>query len=709
MWLLLGSSLCPVEGKDKRGSIVARGDVSQRTYTTPLTLNQARPSSSGSFSVPSALSFLQNGSVSHTTSILTSDPSSPLKKTSPQSPGPSVAAYGKQQWSPHPALTQTILQRAPHKPTSSSTTKLDPIHTYQTDSTLSVTFSSPNSSCSPVIARAGQPHLQGTLVNSSSLLTLCSSPSRAQDSFSPHQRSRHSSTSSLSEGTPGSMLTQGIKPSPPTLPPTQTCSSPKLSVPSASPRSRLEGILQHYKDCSTTNPNSAQQHHTFSSKNKLHTLQNSQPAQNNSCDKRNGSVIGSTTGLMGLPLGQIMSQQKSQQHISSSFPASSLLSAAAKAQVASQNNQSQSRATDIGALPVPNLGKEQQSKVLISTLNSSLNTPTAPTQSLTAFLLPHSPSLPVTNHAQSDKTLRRKRQRRSPTVLSMLKESHINRPMGDLVAPSHVVPSSSSSSSSPPPVTHSENNLQPARLSGSNPSPASMPNNVLRQMELEEGKRMAISNSHHLSSPPASSQPLSALLQLLSMQSTQNITPPTIPPSRHTVMPPSSPPVVTSQAPQCDSQLVPQSHIPLKHSQPQNLEPVLHPLTQLATAQPLSLTCEDPEGVAVNLKTTANSAVLNLSLSHTSTSEETGPSISSHTLGVTSQQSSATCLTVSTVSEKSCGSKLGEMGPDHNIYQTSQPGQNQATDGYTEGKMLVFIYMYNFFSLQVLLVKPLLA
>lgn len=666
---------------------MVRGDISQRTYTTPLTLNQTRPSSSGSFSVPSPLSFLQNGSASHTTAILTSDPSSPLKKTSPQSPGPSVAAYGKQQWSPRPALTQTILQRAPHKPTSPSTTKLDPIHTYQTDSTLSVTFSSPNSSCSPVIARAGQPHLQGTLVNSSALLTLCSSPSRAQDSFSPHQRSRHSSTSSLSEGTPGSMLTQRIKPSPSAMPPTQPCSSPKRSVPPASPRSRLEGILQHYKDCSITNPDTAQQHHTFSSKNKLHTLQNPQPAQNNSCDKRNGSVIGSTPGLMGLPLGQILCQQKSQQHISSSFPASSLLSAAAKAQVASQKNQSQSRAAETGALPLPNLDKEQQSKVLISTLNSSLSTPTAPTQSLTAFLLPHSPALPVSNPAQSDKTLRRKRQRRSPTVLSMLKESQINRTVGDLVAPSPVVSFPSlSSSSSPPPVTHSENKLQPACLSGANPSTTFMPNNVSRQTELEEGKKMAISNSLPLSSPPASSQPLSALLQLLSMQNAQNNTPPTIPPSRHTVVPPSSPPVVNSQTPQCDSQHGPQTHMPMKQSQPQNLEPVLDPLTQLATAQPLSLTCEDPEDVAVNLKTTANSAVLNLSLSHTSTSEGTELSISSHTLGVMNQMSSAPCQT--TVSVKSCGSKLREMGPD--FYQTSQTDQNQTTDGYAEGKMLVF-------------------
>lgn len=664
---------------------MARGDVAQRTYTKQLTLSQARPSSSGGFPVPSPLSLLQNGSLSHTTSMLTSDPISPLKKSSPQSPGPSVAAYGKPAWSPHPALTQTILQRPPHKPTSPSTTKLDTTHTYQTDLPLSLTFSSAPSSSSPVIARAGQPLLQGTVVKLSSPLSLCSSSSRAQDSFSPHQRSRHSSTSSLSEGSSGSMLTQGVKSSPST----KLCSSPKLSVPPSSPRSRLEGILQHYKDCSSTNPDSNQQHHTFSSKNKLHTAQNLQPAQNNSCDKRNGPVIGSVPGLIGLPLGQILCQQKSQQHISSSFPASSLLSAAAKAQLANQKNQSLSRAAETGALPLPSLDKEQQSKVLISTLNSSLNTPTAPTQSLTAFFLPHSPSLPVSNPAQSDKTLRRKRQRRSPTVLSMLKESQINRTVVDLVASSSIVPSPSlSSSTSPPLVARSENHFQPSHLPAAPLSTTPVPNSVLGQTELEEGKRMVLSSSLPLSTPPASSQPLSALLQLLSMQNAQNNTPPTIPLGKHTIVSPSSP-LVASQTLQYDSQLGPQPHIHVKQSQPQNLVPALDPLTQLTTAQPLSLTSEDMEAVAVNLKTTASSAVLNLSLPHTSTSAATEPSISSHTLGVMSQISSATCLSASTISGKTCGSKQGDMEPEQNIYQTNQPDQNQAPD--SDGEISGFI------------------
>ncbi|XP_046690922.1 methyl-CpG-binding domain protein 6 isoform X2 [Silurus meridionalis] len=672
-----GSGVCAVAGKDKRGSRVARGDVAQHTYQ--LTPNQARPSSSGSFPVPPPLSVLQNGSVSHTTSILTSDPSSPLKKTLPQSPGPSVTSYGKQQWSPR--ATQHILQRAPHKSTSPNTTKPDTAHTYQTDSALPVTLSS------PVVARAGLPLLQGTVVKASSPLSFSSSPSPAQDTFSPHQRSCHSSTSSLSEGAAGSLLTQGVKPSLSPLPSAKPCFSPILSVPPTSPHSRLEGILQHYKDCSTTNPDCTQQQHTFSNKNKLQTLQNPQPTQNNLCDKRNGPVLGSAPGLIGLPLGQILCQQKSQQHISSSFPASNLLSAAAKAQLASQKTQSQSRAPETGVLPLPAPDKEQQSKVLISTLNNSLNTNTAPSQSLTAFLLPHSTSPPVSIPSQSEKTLRRKRQRRSPTVLSMLKGTQINRTVGDLVASSPVIPSPSlSSSSSPPPVTLSESHLRPARLSSAPPSTACLSNSLVRQTELEEGKKMALSNSLSLSSPPASSQPLSALLQLLSMQSAQNNTSPMIPLSRHSTVPTSSTPLVVSQTPQYDGQLGPQTHVHMKQSLPQNLVPTLDPLSHLATAQPLSLTCEDTEAVAVNLKTTANSAVLNLSMPHTSTSTGTEPSISHHTLSVMSQLSSATCLSASTISEKTCGSKLVDIGPDPNIYQTNQPDQNQATD--SEGSVM---------------------
>ncbi|XP_072540863.1 uncharacterized protein mbd6 [Salminus brasiliensis] len=679
-----GSGVCSVDGREPRGSIAARGDIGHCTYPSQPILNQPRPGSSSSFPVPSPVSVLQNGSVSHPTSVLAADQSSPLKRPPSQSPGLSIAAYGKQQWSPHLAITQAILQRAPHKPPSPSTTKIDTHpHAYQQD--LPISFSSPPSSSSPVIGRAVQPHLHGTIVKSPSPLSVSSSPSRALDSFSPRQRSRHSSTSSLSEGGIGSVLShsQGVKPPASPLHSSQpSASSPKLLLPHSSPCIRQEGVLQQYKECSTnTNINSTQHHNALSNQSNLHASQNPQLAHSSHCDRRNGSGASTPSpGLLGLPLGQILCQQKSQQqHISSSFPASSLLSAAAKAQLASKKSQNQSSAAEaVAALPL--LDKDQQSKVLISTLNSSLHAPTGRTQSLTAFLLPHSSSH-IAPHTLTDKTLRRKRQRRSPTVLSMLKESQMNRATGDPPASSLLVPSPSSSSScsSPPPVLLSENHLQNPRLSGALPASS---NSVLRQPEWEEGKRTVLANSLPLSSPSASSQPLSALLQLLSMQSAQNATQssstttPAVP-SRHTIaLPPTSPTPINSQTPNYDSQPAPHAHIHMQQPPHQSLVPTLDPLAQLPTPHPIPLMCEDSEGAAVNLKTTVNSAVLNLSQPHAGNSAGAEPSVSSQTLSAMSQPPSASCLHVSTHPEKSCTSKLGETGPDHNIYQTNQPNQS---------------------------------
>ncbi|XP_066519614.1 methyl-CpG-binding domain protein 6 [Hoplias malabaricus] len=690
-----GSIVCSVDGREQRGPIVTRGDMVHCTYLTQPRLNQPRPSSSSSsFPLPSPVPLLQNGSLSQPTTVLASDQSSPLKRPPAQSPGPSIAAYGKQHWSPHPAITQTILQRAPHKPPSPSTTKLDPhMHAYQLDSSLSISLSSPPSSSSSVIGRAGQTHLQGTIVKSPSPLSVSSSPSCALDSFSPHQRSRHSSTSSLSEGAPGSVLshTQGVKVSPSPLPSAQpSASSPKLPLPPASPRIRLEGILQQYKECggintnTNTNMNSIQYHNTLSNQSNLNTSLNPQPAHSSPCDRKNGSGSSAPTqGLLGLPLGQILCHQKTQQqqqHINSSFPASSLLSAAAKAQLASQKSQNQAGAVEtMTALPL--LDKDQQSKVLISTLNSSLHTPTARTQSLTAFLLPHSPTLTMTSSTLTEKKLHRKRQRRSPTVLSMLKESQMNRTTGDPPASSLLVPSPSSSSS-PPLISHSETHLHNTRLSGTPPVSS---NNIMRQPEFEEGKKTVLANSIPLSSPSASSQPLSALLQLLSMQSVQNATQPNSTTtssvqSKHTGALPSPLSIpVTTLTPSYDSQSTGlNTHIHMQQPHPQNLVPSMDPIAQLQTPQPISLTCENLEGAAINLKTTS-SEVLNLSQQQPSTRTVTEPSF-------TSQSPPASCLRASIHPVKSCATKPGETGSDNDNYQASQSSLQQSTE--SEGPVL---------------------
>lgn len=415
-----GGVVRSVDGRELRGSIVTRGDMGHCTYLTQPRLNQPRPSSSSSIPAPSPVSLLQNGSVSQPTSVLASDQSSPLKWPPAQSPGP----YGKQQWNPHPAITQAILQRAPHKPPSPSTTKIGThTHAYQQD--LPISFSSPPSSSSPVMSRAGQSHLQGTIVKSPSPLSVSSSPSHARDSFSPHQRSRHSSTSSLSEGAPGSVLSHahGVKPPQSPLHSSQPpVSSPKLLLPLANSCIRPEGVLQQYKECNTnTNINSTQHHNALSNQSNLHAPQNPQLAHSSHCDRRNGSGASAPSpGLLGLPLGQILCQQKSQQqHISSSFPASSLLSAAAKAQLASQKNQSQSGAAEATAA-LPLLDKDQQSK-------GSLSSPALVSTSVSC-----TPLLPVSGQEVCDSlTEQEKTSTQTPPFLPPLLPPGV---LGDLTA-----------------------------------------------------------------------------------------------------------------------------------------------------------------------------------------------------------------------------------------------------------------------------------
>lgn len=597
-----------VDGRESRGS---HGNGANCTYLQPRH-NQAK----SSLPLTCPRSVLQNGFVSHLSN-------SPLKKPSCQAPaGSNTSPCAKQQWNPHPPLSQNILQRTVHTPTSPSNNLLPNSFSY----------------CpSTLIGRAAQ---QGGSVKSSSPLSVCSSPSRTLECFSPHQRSRHSSTSSLSEqGAPGSVFVQGVKPSPPTMP----CSSPKLPFPPTSPCSRLEGILQHYKDCSTSsNTNS-----TVSNNQSNHQMsQVTLSAHPNMGDKRNG-VAAQASNLLGRPLGQILGQQKSQQHTGNSFPASSLLSAAAKAQLA--NQKTLNTAEVLSAIPLTGLDKEQQSKVLLSTLNSNLHPASARVQSLTTLLLPHSPSL---SQNPPEKTLRRKRQRRSPTVLSMLKGTQLIRTAGDLSTPPLLISPSLSPSSPPIPVL--DNHRLPVASSNAT---------ALRLQEAEESRKVGLGNSLPFSSP-SPSQPLSALLQLLSMQSVQNATEQSnntdsLPSDRHTHPSPSSPTPVT---PQCDAQPALQVH--LHTSQHQNPEP--------STELPLSQFPLMGDETTMNLKTTSSNAVLNLSQSHTGMQSDLSGSV----MSVINQMSSASCLTPQ--SDKGSGPKTAEMCPDTTYQNLSN--HNQAVE-----------------------------
>ncbi|XP_043088105.1 methyl-CpG-binding domain protein 6 [Puntigrus tetrazona] len=592
-----GGVIYSVDGREPRGSMVAHGDGVHCTYPQ---LRHNQPKSNIGFPLSSPRSVVQNGSVNLTPNSRPPEQGSPLKK--PQTPVGCMPGYPKQQWSPHPP---SIPQRTVHNPTSPNSVRPS-VHTHihPPDPSTSITLSARGNS-------------QGASVKSPS-------PLSPLDTFSPRQRSRHSSTSSLSEAQ-GSVFIQGGKP----------CSSPKLPLAPSSPCSRLEGILQHYKDCSASSSANQSNHQTVL----VHP---------NAGDKRNGVCSAQPPGLLGLPLGQILNQQKSQQkgHINNSFPASSLLSAAAKAQLANQKTQLNA-AEALTTLPLAGLDKEQQSKVLISTLNSSVHPTSARAQSLTALLLPHSPSLSPASPAVAEKNLRRKRQRRSPTVLSMLKDSQLGRTAGDLSGPPQLISPCLSPTS--PPVPHLDNHRLPVA-----------PPNTSRLQDSEEGRKPGLANSL-----PSPSQPLSALLQLLSMQNaTQQST--AMPGTRHTNTLPSSPRPITPQTPQCEAQSGLRLPNHALQPQPQSTVPVPDPPIQRPPSLPFPLMGDE---TTLNLKTTSSSAILNLS--------QTTPDLSSSILSMMNQMSS-TCLP--SFPEKGCGPKTAEACLDHNTYQINQSNHNQAVE-----------------------------
>ncbi|XP_007894539.2 methyl-CpG-binding domain protein 5 isoform X2 [Callorhinchus milii] len=215
------------------------------------------------------------------------------------------------------------------------------------------------------------------------------------------QRSRSSSTSSdhgnlmmppagLQSGCGGMKV--------PPRSPRSSMGSPRPSMPS-SPSNKPDGLLHQYKD----NPNPL-----------LVGMSNVLNPQNNplfpSVSVGNVQQQKSPPGLLGMPLNQILNQ-----HNAASFPASSLLSAAAKAQLANQNKLT-------GSNNGGGVGSGGNSEG-----HSTLNTMFPPTANMLLSI----------NEGQSgraalrDKLMAqqkdplRKRKQATPTVLSMLKQSQM--------------------------------------------------------------------------------------------------------------------------------------------------------------------------------------------------------------------------------------------------------------------------------------------
>uniref|UniRef100_A0A673XK88 Methyl-CpG-binding domain protein 5-like n=1 Tax=Salmo trutta TaxID=8032 RepID=A0A673XK88_SALTR len=418
------------------------------------------------------------------------------------------SSYGAPQRSPYTPTPQNFSQgqRTPQTPEAPGSPNLGPL--------------SPLPPSSPgTLGRGGQSHPHGIIIGS--LLSPSCSPS-------PRQRSRHpSASSSLSEQGVGGVVLGGYPPR------RISSSSPHSPLPGGSPnlhfpKYKLEDILEQFR-----NSGNASTNNHILNPNSLSNQSNPQilslalekgekPTKAPASATGSGSGMGISAGPSGSPLGQFLNHQK-QPH-TASFPASSLLSAAAKAQLASQmaHDHSPNSASVLSSATSLEVSKEsRQSKVTNSTLhNNSHPSVTRPLPAASHLLLHPCATLsqPLASSplhlSPTDRTSHRKRQRRSPTVLSMLKDSQVSalRTPGDVLNLSdlHSQPSSTSGSSH---SATSENHLQGLRLSVRRSCPLTgpqkQPDGALDFTTIVAGQ------------PDPPTQPLSALLHLLSMQNAQ--------------------------------------------------------------------------------------------------------------------------------------------------------------------------------------------
>ncbi|XP_043939545.1 methyl-CpG-binding domain protein 6 [Protopterus annectens] len=229
-----------------------------------------------------------------------------------------------------------------------------------------------------------------TLGSPSTTLSSMSSPGGSSE-MSP-QRSRHSSASSeqsgyLSGGHLSAACTfKSSSKSPLSL------GSPKPSVP-PSPKAVLEGLIHQCKD----SPNSL-----LATNNALsHQSNNTPPAFLGGMNEKK------KTGLLGMPLSPVLSQ-----HNAACFPASKLLSAAAKAQLANQNKLEGGGSDGSSNMDITSTLHKTfslNSNALLSVVNSQSGKTF--TEKLSAKQKEHS---------------KRRRRRHAPHVLSILRESQVS-------------------------------------------------------------------------------------------------------------------------------------------------------------------------------------------------------------------------------------------------------------------------------------------
>lgn len=496
-------------------------------------------------------------------------PPPPLPASPTSSSSSSLPAYSVQRSTRTPTPQNVGQgQRTPKTPETPGSPRLRPL-------------SSPPPS-SPVTlgeGRGAQTH--GIIVGGSPLsLSPSLSPSvHNMNCVSPHQRSRHpsASPSPLSEQGGGSTAAEGLMGSKLQQRRKSSSSSPHSPLPGSSPnpsphfpKYKLEDILEQFKNSGN---NSTNIHHllipttssllTNQSSSNPHVLSLKPSKSSTSPTPRTGPPgFGlNSAGPSSVPLGQFLNHHSHQGKLPhpTSFPASSLLSAAAKAQLANQVTHVQSSNVASNQVSLPSsleVLTEAQQKQLTKVTNSTLLNSHLP--SSIASIRPHHPSLAAASSvlfpsphslAQSlasslphlplpaeRNASHRKRQRRSPTVLGMIRDTQqvANGPQktlpGDAVSNTAINLSSSASPSSPNSSTsdvHNQNSVMLDNhhhlLPGQTPRPPPPRQTALLSRAPRQGESMDITTG--LAPTPLSldppTQPLSALLHLLSVQNAQ--------------------------------------------------------------------------------------------------------------------------------------------------------------------------------------------
>ncbi|MEQ2194065.1 hypothetical protein XENOCAPTIV_022373 [Xenoophorus captivus] len=506
--------------------------------------------------------------------------SSPVLNTGTNCHHP-LDAFRRHPHSPVPTSSTASTSFPPHSPAQRSPLTPTPQNTSQGQ----ITPKTPETPSSPWLGPLSSPPpsspmtlggVRGAQTHTHYPLTPLSpsnpfSPSVHTMGMSSHQRSRNpsASASSVSEHEGGSTTAEGGGLMGNNLPHRRksASSSPHSPVPGGSPlpsphfpKYKLEDILEQFKNSDNSSTNN---HHILNPANpSLVTNQSSSHPHIVSSKPSKSTVTPANSagpksfglnqlGPPNLPLGPLLNHHYSHQGKLPhpvSFPASSLLSAAAKAQLANQVTQGSNVSNNAGNLhsSLDALKEaQQQQKVTNSTLHNSITSSSIasarlphpsiaaasavlfpPSQTLAQSLVSSSPHPPL---AAERSASHRKRQRRSPTqplangVRKTTPDEAVSATVINLSSSSTSFPSSSQSYSTSAVQNRSTVTLENHHLNlpGQMPRLPAPPGHLSRPPRPNEALNFttALTPTSLGLDPPT--QPLSALLHLLSVQNAQ--------------------------------------------------------------------------------------------------------------------------------------------------------------------------------------------